>query len=128
MTERALGTDFDATSDEFARDWSQRFLAAWNSHDPERLASLTTDDVRWEYPYIHASGVLHGKDELRAWFTSTRARSKQPDCRSRKSRWESVSKPPNRECRDCLSRTARSTTPRRTGACRRATPPPTWLV
>lgn len=70
-----LGTDtesdFDTISDEFARDWPKRFLEAWNSHDPERLAWLTTDDVRWEDPYIHPSGVLHGKNELRAWLTST---------------------------------------------------------
>ena len=40
-----------------------------DSHDPERLASLTTDDGRWEDPYIHPDGVLHGKDALRAWLT-----------------------------------------------------------
>ena len=65
-------TDTDASqrtaiTDEFARQWIPRFLDAWRSHDPDQLAQLTTEDVRWEDPFIPANGELHGRDALRDW-------------------------------------------------------------
>lgn len=55
---------------EFARQWADRFVSAWNSHDPERLLSLVTDDVVWEDPFITPDGRLEGKPPLRAWLES----------------------------------------------------------
>jgi steroid delta-isomerase-like uncharacterized protein len=52
-----------------ARDWTERFIEAWNSHDPERLLALTTEDVTWEDPFI-VGGTLRGKEALREWLTS----------------------------------------------------------
>lgn len=57
-------------TEEFAREWGERFLGGWNSHDPDRLAGLATEDVVWEDPYIHGAGILHGREELRAWLRS----------------------------------------------------------
>jgi steroid delta-isomerase-like uncharacterized protein len=57
-------------SEEFAREWPSRFVGAWNSHDPDRLANLSTEDVRWEDPFIYPRGELHGRDALREWLRS----------------------------------------------------------
>jgi predicted ester cyclase len=69
MTETAA-SQRSTISDEFARDWVPRFLAAWHSHDPDQLAALATEDVRWKDPFIYPKGVAHGKDELRRWLAS----------------------------------------------------------
>jgi len=60
----------DLRDEPAVRGWVQRFVDAWHWHDPERLASLCTDDVLWEDPFIHPGGVAHGKDELRTWLAS----------------------------------------------------------
>lgn len=60
----------DLRDETAVRGWVQRFVDAWHSHDPERLASLCTDDVLWEDPFIHPGGVARGKDELRTWLAS----------------------------------------------------------
>jgi steroid delta-isomerase-like uncharacterized protein len=52
-----------------AREWAQRFVEAWNSHDPERLLALATEDVTWEDPFI-VGGSLRGKAALRDWLSS----------------------------------------------------------
>lgn len=52
-----------------AREWGRLFLAAWNSHDPEQLLALATEDVLWEDPFI-LGGTLRGKAALREWLTS----------------------------------------------------------
>jgi steroid delta-isomerase-like uncharacterized protein len=54
---------------ERARQWAQKFIDAWNSHDPERLLALASDDVVWEDPFI-PGGALHGKEALREWLAS----------------------------------------------------------
>jgi len=50
----------DRISPEWVRNWTQRFLAGWNSHDPDQLLSLVTDDVTWVDPVI-PGGVADGK-------------------------------------------------------------------
>ena len=60
----------DLRDQEAVRGWVRRFLDAWHSHEPERLAELCTDDVLWQDPFIHPGGVAHGKDELRRWLAS----------------------------------------------------------
>jgi steroid delta-isomerase-like uncharacterized protein len=54
---------------ERAREWAQKFIDAWNTHDPERLTALATEDVLWEDPFIQG-GSLRGKPALRQWLAS----------------------------------------------------------
>ena len=49
--------------------WCDRFVGAWNSHEPEQLAGMCTEDILWEDPYIRG-GSLTGKAALRAWLQS----------------------------------------------------------
>jgi steroid delta-isomerase-like uncharacterized protein len=70
MTDSTVSAGQGPLTEEFARRWAEQFLDAWNTHDPERLAALSAPDVRWEDPFIHPSGVLHGREELRRWLTS----------------------------------------------------------
>ena len=60
----------DPVSAESARAFTDEFLAAWNSHDPERLVALSDPAVRWEDPYI-PGGRLDGHDALRDWLAGT---------------------------------------------------------
>jgi predicted ester cyclase len=57
-------------SPEWMRDWVKRFVAGWNSHDPDRLLSLATDDVTWVDPFI-PGGVAEGKAAVSEWLIST---------------------------------------------------------
>jgi steroid delta-isomerase-like uncharacterized protein len=54
---------------ERARQWADKFVDAWNSHNPERLLELATEDVVWEDPFIQG-GSLRGKTALREWLSS----------------------------------------------------------
>ncbi len=52
------------------RDW----VAAWNSHDLERVLALYTEDFEMTSDRIpalgfDASGTLHGKDNVRAYWS-----------------------------------------------------------
>jgi steroid delta-isomerase-like uncharacterized protein len=66
--EGATRAQADITA-ERAREWSRRFVDAWNSRDPEQVLSLATEDVVWEDPFI-VGGTLRGKVALREWLTS----------------------------------------------------------
>jgi predicted ester cyclase len=57
-------------SPDWARDWAARFLAGWNSHDPEQLLSLATDDVTWVDPFI-PGGVAQGKPAVSEWLVAS---------------------------------------------------------
>jgi predicted ester cyclase len=56
-------------SPEWVRDWATRYLDGWNSHDPEQLLSLVTDDVTWVDPHI-PGGVAEGKAAVSEWLIS----------------------------------------------------------
>lgn len=56
-------------SPEWVRDWARRFLAGWNSRDPEQLLALAVDDVTWVDPLI-PGGVAEGKAAVSAWLVS----------------------------------------------------------
>jgi steroid delta-isomerase-like uncharacterized protein len=56
-------------SQEQARDWVERFFAGWNSHDPDQLLALATEDVVWEDPFI-PDGLLRGRAAVREWLSS----------------------------------------------------------
>lgn len=59
-----------AFADDFAREW----VAAWNSHDIERILSHYSDDFEMASPLIaqrgfSATGSLKGKEAVRAYWT-----------------------------------------------------------
>jgi hypothetical protein len=66
-------TDSSAAFDELSREqvegFADKFLAAWNSHDPSQLVALSTADVLWEDPYIEG-GRLVGHQALSDWLSS----------------------------------------------------------
>jgi steroid delta-isomerase-like uncharacterized protein len=51
----------------FAREFSERYLEAWNSHDPDAIEELVTPDVVWLDPALPepARGVDEVKDFMR---------------------------------------------------------------
>jgi len=66
--------------DEFAKEW----IAAWNSHDLERILSHYAEDFTMSSPYIAeiagvASGSLTGKAAVRAYWST--ALEKMPTLR-----------------------------------------------
>lgn len=69
MSYEPLATETDSISAEFVRDFAERYIEALNSHDPDRLASMTTEDVFWEDPYVRG-GSVRGHEALRALFQS----------------------------------------------------------
>ena len=57
------------TATQFAKDW----IAAWNSHDIEKIMNHYASDIEFTSPMIvsilnRANGKVSGKDELRAYF------------------------------------------------------------
>lgn len=59
-----------AFADDFAREW----VAAWNSHDIERILSHYSEDFEMTSPLIaqrgfSATGSLQGKEAVRAYWT-----------------------------------------------------------
>ena len=64
-----------STAEGFATDW----IAAWNSHDLERVLSHYTDDFEFTSPFIiqiagEPSGRLRGKPAVRAYWAKALAR------------------------------------------------------
>jgi len=60
---------------DFAHDFAQEWVAAWNSHDLERILSHYADDVSFSSPHIvnrlgKVSGEVRGKAELRDYWGS----------------------------------------------------------
>lgn len=53
---------------EWQRGFAERYLAAWNSHEPERLFALMTDDVI--YDDAAWPERMHGHDEIRPFLAS----------------------------------------------------------
>ena len=45
---------------------AEKWIAAWNSHDPDKILALLTDDVVYED--VAFGEVSHGKAELRKFF------------------------------------------------------------
>ena len=59
----------------FAEAVADEWIAAWNAHDVERVLSHYADDIEMASPYARLiageeSGVLRGKDVLRAYWTA----------------------------------------------------------
>jgi ketosteroid isomerase-like protein len=60
---------------EFAQQFAEEWIAAWNSHDLERIFSHYTDDFEMSSPYIRErmgepSGTLRGKAAIRPYWTA----------------------------------------------------------
>lgn len=60
---------------EFANQFSQEWLSAWNSHDLDAILSHYADDFEMISPYIVAiagdpSGTLHGKKEIGQYWAA----------------------------------------------------------
>ena len=56
-------------AEKFAAEWAE----AWNSHDLDRILVHFAEDVVWSSPLVasftgDASGTLHGKAALRAYY------------------------------------------------------------
>jgi ketosteroid isomerase-like protein len=64
--------------------FAERWYAAWNSHDLDEILGHYADDIEFSSPFLVAlnddpTGTLHGKEELREYFT--RALERFPDLR-----------------------------------------------
>lgn len=67
---------------EFARAFAADWIAAWNSHDLDRVLSHYRDDFSMSSPYIasiagEASGTLQGKAAVAAYWRQALARMPQ---------------------------------------------------
>jgi len=67
----------EAEADNFVTEW----LAAWNSHDVERITSHYHDEVDYHSPFVARLADdrdhLHGKKEVRDYVTSALTRFPQ---------------------------------------------------
>lgn len=53
-------------NDAFIRDFADRWLAAWNSHDTDQVLALLHPDVEWEET-VFWPHPLHGREAVRAY-------------------------------------------------------------
>lgn len=51
----------------FLEDYCERWIAAWDSHDPDQLLATFTDDIVWDDKTFWPN-VIHGKEELRRYI------------------------------------------------------------
>ncbi len=59
--------------EDWARQFAEEWIAAWNAHDLERILSHYTDDFEMQSPLILermqvSSGVLRGKEAIRPYW------------------------------------------------------------
>jgi steroid delta-isomerase-like uncharacterized protein len=67
VTTPGTGAATDAQTDaQFLADFADRWLAAWNSHDTERVLELLSDDIRWDDRTFWPE-VIEGKEGVRAY-------------------------------------------------------------
>lgn len=72
---------------EVAKDFSEHWIEAWNSHDLDKILSHYTDDFEMSSPVIisimnEPSGKLKGKENIRAYWA--KALAKYPDLHFKK--------------------------------------------
>jgi steroid delta-isomerase-like uncharacterized protein len=53
----------------FVREFAARWVDAWNSHEPDRILELCTDDVAFHDPALEAE--LHGTEAVRHFLEET---------------------------------------------------------
>jgi steroid delta-isomerase-like uncharacterized protein len=59
----------DRVDEAFAREYATRTVDAWNSHDPDRVLDVYTEDVVIEDPFA-PGGRIQGRAKLRRMFLS----------------------------------------------------------
>jgi SnoaL-like domain len=62
----ATGSHVDAG---FVEAFADRWSAAWDSHEPERILELCTDDIRWYDPVLPEP--IQGKEAVREFLVTT---------------------------------------------------------
>jgi ketosteroid isomerase-like protein len=67
----------------FARSFAEKWIAAWNAGDLERIFSLYADDFEMRSPLIaergfSERGILRGKDAIRPYWSAGIASAKPP--------------------------------------------------
>lgn len=55
-------------TEEFLRDFVERYGEAWRSRDPDRIVAECTDDTTWLVPT--ADEPLHGRESVADWLTN----------------------------------------------------------
>ena len=65
MTETHTAPELDQS---FVADFFERWAAAWNSHDPEQLLALMTEDI--VYDDSAWPRTMHGHDDVREFLAS----------------------------------------------------------
>ena len=84
MTEHTAAAEQAVPLDEaFLRDFAERWLAAWNSHDPKQVQALCTEDVEYDDPTLPAplrgwAGIAHVVNELSTAFPDHRFEDPEP--------------------------------------------------
>ena len=84
MTEHTAAAEQAVPLDEaFLRDFAERWLAAWNSHDPKQVQALCTEDVEYDDPTLPAplrgwAGIAHVVNELSTAFPDHRFDDPEP--------------------------------------------------
>ena len=64
--EAGLGAGADPIeSMQWLREFGERYIGAWNAHDPEAVAACATTDVIWDDPGLPEPA--RGRDELKAF-------------------------------------------------------------
>ena len=66
----------------FAQDFAQKLIAAWNSHQPDQLLALMTDDV--VYDDSSWPKQMHGHADVREFLESIWRAAPRPDLRTRR--------------------------------------------
>ncbi|MFY9926700.1 MAG: nuclear transport factor 2 family protein [Streptosporangiaceae bacterium] len=61
-----MSTAMQATSAAFLRDFADRWLTAWNSHDTGTVLALLHPDVQWDET-VFWPHPLHGREAVRAY-------------------------------------------------------------
>jgi len=52
MATREETTSAEALEPDFVNDFAERYIAAWNSRDADRLTALITEDIEWDDPAL----------------------------------------------------------------------------
>jgi len=64
---------FQGLDEQSARSFAERWLPAWSGNRPDVLASFYTDDAFYSDPAVPRG--IHGRENLRAYFTKLLARN-----------------------------------------------------
>lgn len=56
----------DTQNEAFLREFARHWLAAWNSHETDRVLELLHPDIRWE-DTVFWTEVIHGHDAVRSY-------------------------------------------------------------